>query len=150
MKLEDLKVGMKVKLRPGMVEGAGNTKIEDEYIDLEGTISHITPCQSLPVRVKSGTLLYGYWLGLDQIESIIKDENPLTKQVGGDHYRSFAIQPAEFISKNDLRFFPADIIKRICRYDLTGGKGLEDLEKIKHEVDLIIALEGWKDDHQTE
>ena len=29
------------------------------------------------------------------------------------------------------------------RYDLPTGKGLEDLNKIKHEIDLIISLEGW-------
>lgn len=63
------------------------------------------------------------------------------KQVGGNHYKDFQIQPYEFFVKNNLPFHKADIIKRIVRYDLPGGKGLEDLEKIKHEVDLIIEFQ---------
>jgi hypothetical protein len=29
---------------------------------------------------------------------------PQEKQIGGSHYKSFRIQPYEFISKNDLEF----------------------------------------------
>lgn len=64
----------------------------------------------------------------------------LDKQVGGDHYRKFQIQPIEFIVKNRLDFLQGSVIKRICRYNVRGGKGLEDLDKIKHEVDLIIEF----------
>ena len=63
------------------------------------------------------------------------------EQVGGNHYKDFKIQPYEFFIKNDLPFHKADIIKRILRYDLPGGKGLQDLEKIKHEIDLIIEFQ---------
>lgn len=66
------------------------------------------------------------------------------KQVGGNHYKAFKIQPYEFFIKNDLSFHKADIIKRIIRYDLPGGKGLEDLKKIKHEIDLIIEFQDWE------
>lgn len=34
------------------------------------------------------------------------------------------------------------IIRRILRYDHPTGKGVEDLQKIKHEVDLILELLG--------
>ena len=64
------------------------------------------------------------------------------KQIGGDHYKKFEIQPTEFIMRNNLSFLQGCIIKRICRYDLKG-KPLEDLEKIKHEVDMIIDLGGY-------
>jgi len=64
----------------------------------------------------------------------------LDRQVGGNHYVLFDIQPVEFIVKNELEFLPGCIIKRICRFDRHGGKGLEDLEKAKHEVDLLIQL----------
>jgi len=66
--------------------------------------------------------------------------NPLKEQIGGSHYKNFAIQPYEFYYKNKLPFHKADIIKRIMRYDLPGGKGTEDLKKIKHEVNLILEL----------
>ena len=67
----------------------------------------------------------------------------LKEQVGGQHYKCFEIQPIEFITKNRLSFLQGDIIKRTCRYNKDGGKGLQDLEKIKHEIDLIIELESW-------
>ena len=70
-------------------------------------------------------------------------ESALNVQVGGDHYKNFKIQPFEFFIANQLPFHKADIIKRIMRYDLPSGKGLQDLEKIIHEVALIKEIEGW-------
>lgn len=67
----------------------------------------------------------------------------LDKQVGGNHYKSYVIQPYEFFIKNKIPHHKAAIIRRILRYDHPTGKGLEDLEKIRHELDLIIELEGW-------
>ena len=63
---------------------------------------------------------------------------PLTTQIGGDHYKGFAIQPVEYIHQNNLGFLVGCIIKRICRFNRPGGKGLEDLRKISHEIDLLI------------
>ena len=60
----------------------------------------------------------------------------LKKQIGGDHYKKFKIQPIEFILANNLGFAEGCIIKYICRYKFKGGK--EDLEKIKHYVDILI------------
>jgi hypothetical protein len=70
-----------------------------------------------------------------------QNQHPLDIQIGGDHYKDFKIQPVEFITKNRIQFLEGCIIKRICRYNISGGKGIEDLNKIKHEVDLIIALQ---------
>ena len=66
----------------------------------------------------------------------------LDKQIGGDHYINYPIQPIEFIVKNKLDYVPGCVIKRMCRYNQPSGKGLEDLEKAKHEIDLLIELEG--------
>ena len=62
-------------------------------------------------------------------------------QVGGNHYKNFEIQPTEFSMRNNLSFLQGCIIKRICRYKLKG-MAREDLEKAKHEIDMIIELEG--------
>ena len=67
-----------------------------------------------------------------------KVETALDTQVGGDHYKKHAIQPVEFITKNKLGFLEGCVIKRICRYEDKNGR--EDLEKIKHEIDLLIEL----------
>lgn len=72
------------------------------------------------------------------------EENAVGQMVGGSHYLGFKIQPFEFFIANQLPFHKADIIKRIMRYDMPTGKGLEDLEKIIHEIALIKEIEGWK------
>lgn len=66
----------------------------------------------------------------------------LDVQIAGNHYKSKRIQPVEFIEANGLTFLEGCIVKRITRWrDKPTGKKFEDLEKIKHEVDLLIELE---------
>lgn len=63
----------------------------------------------------------------------------LDKQVGGNHYKNFKIQPIEFITKNKLKFIPGCIVKYICRFDKKGTPK-EDLKKIIHYCELLIEL----------
>jgi len=63
----------------------------------------------------------------------------LDTQVGGDHYQKLAIQPVEYIFANRLGFIEGSIVKYITRWREKGG--VNDLEKIKHFVDLLIELE---------
>ncbi len=65
--------------------------------------------------------------------------NPLDVQVGGDHYKNFKIQPAEFIEVNGLSFLTGCVIKRLCRW--RNKDGIRDLEKAIHEIQLMIELE---------
>ena len=58
-------------------------------------------------------------------KDIFKDAFPQDKQIGGSHYKSFRIQPYEFISKNDLSFFQGNVIKYVCRY--LNKNGIQDL-----------------------
>ena len=60
----------------------------------------------------------------------------LKKQIGGQHYQDFVIQPAEFINKNRLQFAEGNAIKYIVRASKKGGK--EVLLKAKHYIDMII------------
>ena len=66
----------------------------------------------------------------------------LDVQVAGNHYKDMAIQPVQFIHANKLGFLEGCIVKRICRW--RAKDGIKDLEKIKHEVDLLIELERGK------
>ena len=68
------------------------------------------------------------------------EKTPIDRQVGGNHYKDMAIQPVEFIEKNGLGFLEGCVIKRICRWQ--SKNGVEDLEKAKHEIDLLIELRG--------
>ena len=66
-------------------------------------------------------------------------DTALNTQVGGSHYKDFAIQPIEFIHKNNLSYIQGNIVKYICRYK--DKNGLEDLKKAKHYIDILIELE---------
>jgi len=68
-----------------------------------------------------------------------RNTSALDVQVAGSHYKDMRIQPVEFIHANGLGFLEGCIIKRICRW--RAKDGINDLEKIKHEVDLLIELE---------
>jgi hypothetical protein len=68
--------------------------------------------------------------------------NPLEMQVAGGHYRSKRIQPVTYIHANGLNFLEGCIVKRITRWrEKPTATRFEDLEKIKHEVDLLIEME---------
>jgi hypothetical protein len=64
------------------------------------------------------------------------------KQVGGSHYRSFTIQPSEFIHRNGIGFLEGNVIKYVCRHAKKNGK--QDLEKARHYIDLLIEFEYGK------
>jgi len=66
----------------------------------------------------------------------------LDKQIGGGHYKDLNIQPIEFIHANNLPYIEGCVIKYITRW--RNKNGVEDLEKIKHYIDLLIDLEGDK------
>lgn len=68
--------------------------------------------------------------------------NPLDVQVAGGHYKTKRIQPVEYTHANGLNFLEGCIVKRITRWrDKPAAERFQDLEKIKHEVDLLIELE---------
>ena len=63
-------------------------------------------------------------------------------QVGGDHYKSLAIQPAEYIHANNIGFFEGNVIKYVSRWK--NKNVIADLEKAAHYIDLLIELESKK------
>jgi hypothetical protein len=73
------------------------------------------------------------------IGSIGNVSTPLDTQVAGSHYKGKKIQPVEYIHANKLNFLEGCIVKRITRW--REKDGFQDLEKIKHEVDLLIEME---------
>ena len=64
---------------------------------------------------------------------------PLEVQIAGNHYKGKRIQPVEYIHANNLNFLEGCIVKRITRW--RDKDGFQDLEKIKHEIDLLIEME---------
>lgn len=68
-----------------------------------------------------------------------KQESAMDTQVGGSHYKDFAIQPADFIHSNGIGYIPGNVIKYVCRYDKKNG--VEDLKKARHYLDMLIEME---------
>lgn len=65
--------------------------------------------------------------------------NALNTQVGGSHYKKMAIQPMDYSMKNKLDPCQHTAIKYITRFREKGG--IEDLEKAKHCIDMLIEYE---------
>lgn len=69
-------------------------------------------------------------------------DDPLTIQIGGDHYSKLKIQPIEYIHANGIPFAEGSVIKYITRW--RDKNGLADLQKARHFIDLLIKLEAEK------
>jgi hypothetical protein len=63
----------------------------------------------------------------------------LDTQVGGSHFKEYAIQPIEYSFHNDLNFLQGNIVKYTTRYKDKNGK--EDLLKVIHYAQLLIEFE---------
>lgn len=66
-------------------------------------------------------------------------KSPLETQIGGDHYTKLAIQPMQYSIKNGLDPLQHTIIKYVTRF--RDKAGIEDLEKAKHCIDMLIEFE---------
>jgi hypothetical protein len=66
-------------------------------------------------------------------------DSPLATQVAGNHYKKYSIQPVEYLHSNNIPFIEGSIIKYVTRW--RDKNGLQDLEKARHFIDLLIELE---------
>lgn len=64
------------------------------------------------------------------------------RQIGGDHYTKLAIQPMQYSMANKLDACQHTVIKYVTRFRDKGG--IQDLEKAKHVIDLLIEFEQSK------
>jgi len=72
------------------------------------------------------------------VSAVTESQTALTKQIGGDHYKSMAIQPSEYAELNGLSHLESSVVKYISRWKRKGGKA--DLDKAKHCIDMIIEI----------
>jgi hypothetical protein len=66
-------------------------------------------------------------------------EEPLETQIGGEHYKNLIIQPIEYMLANNLGYVEGAVVKYVTRWKSKGG--VEDLEKAKHLLDILIRHE---------
>lgn len=60
------------------------------------------------------------------------------KQVGGDHYSRHTIQPLDIIDEYELDYYEGNALKYLLRQK---GDRLQDLEKAKHYIEMLIFKE---------
>ncbi|MNK75245.1 hypothetical protein D3C87_947820 [compost metagenome] len=66
------------------------------------------------------------------------EPSALSTQVGGAHYKTYAIQPVEFVMANDWDFCASAILKYVTRWRQKNGA--QDLRKAIHFVSLRDEL----------
>lgn len=80
----------------------------------------------------------------EQLQELAKEKafpkekvlDPHKAQVGGTHYVDMAIQPVEYIQKNNLGFLEGCVVKYVSRWKAKNG--VEDLKKARHCLDMLI------------
>jgi hypothetical protein len=65
--------------------------------------------------------------------------DPFERQVGGNHYLEFAIQPTEFIQRNGLNWCEGNVVKYVCRHRFKDG--VKDIEKAIHYLEHLKYME---------
>jgi len=69
------------------------------------------------------------------------DNSAFSEQVSGNHYKKLKIQPLTYCMANDFNACQTHITKYVSRYNLKHKekkKQIEDLEKAKHVIDMLI------------
>jgi len=64
------------------------------------------------------------------------------KQVGGDHCLGASMQPFDVIDIFGLNFYEGSAVKYLLRWRKKNG--VEDLEKAKHYIEILIEKENNK------
>jgi hypothetical protein len=108
------------------------SQIHEKEKALELLMQPMPPCsEEIPCRfvdIKDGPM---------RGEPAVKSQ--LSTQIGGDHYTKLAIQPMQYSMKNGLDPLQHTIIKYVTRF--RDKAGIEDLEKAKHCIDMLIEFE---------
>jgi len=66
----------------------------------------------------------------------------LQRQIAGDHYKKYKIQPAEYMHANNIPFLEGEAISYITRW--RDKNGIPDIRKAIHILEILIELEEAK------
>ena len=75
----------------------------------------------------------------EETKPIQQEVKATDTQVGGNHYTKLAIQPMRYSMENGLDALQHTVIKYVTRF--RDKNGIEDLEKAKHCIDMLIDFE---------
>jgi hypothetical protein len=76
--------------------------------------------------------IYGVW-------PTLAEKSALNKQIGGDHYSKYPLQPIEFYVANGFSYCQGAVMDYIIRYKDKGGA--RDLDKAIHVIEIMKELE---------
>lgn len=68
-----------------------------------------------------------------------KKKRALDVQVGGDFYKSLAIQPIEYAYHNELPAIESMVLKYITRH--RAKNGVQDIDKAIHLLEMLKEME---------
>ena len=69
------------------------------------------------------------------------DARASQRQVGGDHYKKLAIQPAEYCFRNKLNNLESEAVGYITRSRYKNGS--EDIKKAIHTLELLLEYSDY-------
>ena len=75
----------------------------------------------------------------EETKPIQQEVKATDTQIGGNHYTKLAIQPMHYSMENRLDALQHTVIKYVTRF--RDKNGIEDLEKAKHCIDMLIEFE---------
>ena len=75
----------------------------------------------------------------EETKPIQQEVKATDTQIGGDHHTKLAIQPMRYSMENRLDALQHTVIKYVTRF--RDKNGIEDLEKAKHCIDMLIEYE---------
>lgn len=101
--------------------------------------------ETKPIRQDEKFKAGGY-SGTGSVNAQLK-QSATDTQVGGNHYTKLAIQPMQYSMKNGLDALQHTVIKYVTRF--RDKAGIEDLEKAKHCIDMLIEFERGKNDNYS-
>ena len=78
-------------------------------------------------------------LHTEETKPIQQEGKATDTQIGGNHYTKPAIQPMRYSMENGLDALQHTVIKYVTRF--RDKNGIEDLEKAKHCIDMLIEFE---------
>ncbi|MCY1448614.1 hypothetical protein D3C87_601000 [compost metagenome] len=69
----------------------------------------------------------------------IVEPSQLDIQEGGNHYKSMAIQPVQFIKANNIPFIEGNVIKYVSRH--RNKNGADDIKKAIHFLNMLLEFD---------
>ena len=157
----EIEVGQKWKTRGDeLVEVTYNRAFSNEYphrvlsvedhrgwtVNQDGYQSSVeTPCNfDLLTLIEEPNHAAGDFMGVSVKGGIATEDrrdtsSALAIQVGGTHYKDFAIQPVEYIHANKLGFCEGNVVKYITRH--AAKNGADDIRKVIHYCQLLLELQ---------